>query len=983
MYEIPQQLEYKEKIVFGLNFKQLAYAFGFFPIIFFLLFKFNASIQIRIFLAIYPAVLAVGFIFFNLEDYLKKWILWYRLRELTGIKLFDFLKIKMITEKLIHTDKNKIAVLKIEPINFDIKPSKEKETITLAFQKLLNSLDFPIQVLMTTENLNIESYLKSLKERVDEKSIEIFNEYKRHIKSVVKKDSISNRNFYIAIPEKTDIQNQINICEERLHGLNLRTKRLGNEGLRKLLIEVFGNKNEVYPKKIENTPYHLNLNNKLVRTIYAHGYPRIVETGFLDRIVSATGDFNLSLHIEPMLLETTMILLNKEIQKQRADLYAAKIKNQLNPSLEIKHKDTLRILENLQKGNEKLYNISLYITCKADNKKDLDLLTKKIESELNSLLIIPKKADFQMVQGLRSCLPLCEDSINKKRNITTKGLSAFFPFTSSFFRFDKTGVWFGLNKNKIPIIRDVFKLSNANGLCLATSGAGKSYLAKLFISRYLLNGTKVIVIDPQGEYSKLVNKFKGQRIDLSRKSETIINPLDLMGHSYPEKRLTLMDLMPIMLGELTEPQKSFMDRALNEIYERKNFYLNDPNSWGNKPPILEDLLDTLIKMEKRASSMEKITVRSLINRLNIYVNGVFSFLNQHTDIDFDNKFVCFDLGNLPKQIKPVMMFLVLDYVYTQMRDDLERKLLVVDEAWSLLSKTSEASYIFEIVKTCRKYNLGLLLLNQEVEDMIRSKAGRAVLANSSYTLLLKQKPAVIDDIQKVFHLSSTERIALLTALVGEGILIIEDEHSNIKVVASPREHDLITTNADELLKEGGAPKRVPIKKNYKDIKIEVDEEKRFFRKDEINSHEIQYLLKKGYKDAEFKSLVSNKVEKFLLKPRFNESLTHLFAVYDIAEYLEKKGIKTKKFVTRKPDIVFNIGKKKYAIEVETGAVLTKKERLLEKIKLLNKDYDKWFFVVTNPNKVKTYKKYGDSLDFRFLKTRLNVLRRQNAKSHSA
>jgi len=1029
MYEIPQQLEYKEKIVFGLTFKQLAYAFGFFPIVFFLVFKLNISIAIRVFLAMYPTAFAVGFIFFDLETKLKKWIFWFRLREIRterkkgkidrlwemvpeSIKKFfadkiekarkkkkgflfrltewfnrnrvkQFFKIKNIDKDILFTQKNKIAILKIEPINFDIKPKQEKDTITMAFQKLLNSLDFSVQILMTTENLHIEDYFESLEKRVNGNSKEIFSEYKEHMQNVVKQDSVSNRNFYIAIPEKTDINIQIKICEERLHGLSLRTKRLNSIEIKELLMQILGNNNTLLPKEIKNDPFNLELNGKFVRTVYAHGYPRIVESGFLDRIVSSVGDFNLSLHIEPMMLETTMVLLNKEIQKQRADLYSAKIKNQLNPSLEIKHKDTLKILENLQKGDEKLFNISLYITCKADNKKELYLLTKKIESELNALLIIPKQADFQMLQGFKACLPLCEDSINKKRNITTKGLSAFFPFTSSFFRFDDTGVWFGLNKNKIPIIRDVFKLSNANGVCLASSGAGKSYLAKLFISRHLLNGTKVIVIDPQGEYKDLVEKFKGQRIDLSRSSNTIINPLDLMGHSYPEKRLTLMDLMPIMLGELTEPQKSFIDKALTEIYERKNISLTDHESWGNRPPVLRDLLDSLMRIEKKVTSLEKITVRSLINRLNIYVNGVFSFLNKHTDIDFNNKFVCFDIGNLPKQVKPIMMFLVLDYVYTQMRDDLERKLLVIDEAWSLLGKTDEASYIFEIVKTCRKYNLGLFLINQEVEDMIKSKAGRAVLANSSYTLLLKQKPAVINDVQKVFHLSNTERIALLTALVGEGVLIIEDEHSNIKIVASEKEHELITTNADELLKNNKSPKKEVVKKNYAEIKIDVDEDKRFFRKDEINSHEIQYLLRKGYKDAEFKSLVTNKKEKFLLKPRFNESLTHLFAVYDIAEYLDKKGVKTQKFATKKPDIVFNIGKKKYAIEVETGAVLSKKERIKEKVKLLKKHYHKWFFVVTNPNKVKEYRKYGDSLDFRFLKTRLNEFRRQNVKSHSA
>ena len=274
-----------------------------------------------------------------------------------------------------------------------------------------------------------------------------------------------------------------------------------------------------------------------------------MEIGFLDKIVSLAGDFDLSLHIEPYDLETTMITLNKELQKQRADLFAAQQKGILNPSLEIKYADTRAILENLQKGKEKLFNVSMYINCRAQSKKELDYLTRRIESELNSLLIIPKSPQFRMAQGLQSCAPLASNKLAIQRNVPTEALSAFFPFTSSFLQADTTGIWLGLNKNNIPIIKDIFKLSNPNGFCLASSGSGKSYMAKLFIARHLLHGTKVMVIDPQGEYASLVEKFKGQRIDLSRTSNTIINPLDLMGHDYQEKRLALMDLMPIMLGD--------------------------------------------------------------------------------------------------------------------------------------------------------------------------------------------------------------------------------------------------------------------------------------------------------------------------------------------------------------------------------------------------------------------------------------------------
>jgi len=846
------------------------------------------------------------------------------------------------------------------------------------------------------------------------------------MKNVVKENSALNRNFYLVIKETSDINIQIKVCEERLWGLNLRTHRLDNTEITKLLLKTLYSKHtkdnilpdvikndinyvklvkqveskEDYKKRIEEETKKkkkdkkykfdkspLDLDYKFQRIIYAYGYPRAVEAGFLDKIISSSGNFDLSIHIEPCLIETSLINLNKELQKQRADLYAAKIKGQLNPSLEIKYKDTRSVLERLQKGDERLFNVSLYINCQADSLAELNLLTKKIESELNSLLIIPKQPTFRMLQGLKSCLPLVENTLGIRRNVTTPALSAFFPFTSSFFKSDDTGIWFGLNKNNIPIVRDIYKLSNANGMCLATSGAGKSYMAKLFISRYLLNGTRVIVIDPQAEYRNLVEKFNGQRIDLSRTSGTIINPLDLMGHEYPEKRLALMDLMPIMLGELSEPQKSFIDKAITMAYETKGIYMfkkngqYDVESWDEEPPILKDVLDALNKMEKRVTTMEKITIRSLINRLDLYVTGVFSFLNRHTNIDFNNRFVCFDIGNMPKQVKPAIMFLVLDYVYMKMKSSLERKLLVIDEAWSLLSRTEEASYIFEIVKTCRKFNLGLFLINQEVEDMLNSKAGRSVLANSSYTLLLRQKPAVIKDVQATFHLSDSEKNFLLTASVGEGILLMENDHSKIRIVASEEEHKQITTNADERLKNNEEiPKELvkikPVikKSKNKPIKITVDENLGFFKvKDIPTKQDYNHLVLKGYKEYSFKGITSNKKEKYLLRPRNKESPQHFFLIFDIANYLKKFTDKISLFQSVKPDIVFEINNKKYAIEIETGKMFThNKKGLLAKVKLLNKDYGKnWLFALTNKKFTSKYNKLGQTCDNRTIINKIN------------
>jgi conjugal transfer ATP-binding protein TraC len=341
---------------------------------------------------------------------------------------------------------------------------------------------------------------------------------------------------------------------------------------------------------------------------------------------------------------------------------------------------------------------------------------------------------------------------------------------------------------------------------------------------------------------------------------------------------------------------------------------------------------------------------------------------------------------MPRQVKPTVMFLVLDYVYSKMKEDLSRKLLVVDEAWSLLSRSADASYILEIVKTCRKFNLGLLLINQEVEDMLNSKAGRSVLANTSYTLLLRQKPAVIENVQKTFNLSNSERISLLTALPGEGILIMENEHSKLKIIASKKEDSLITTNADEILKRNNgenqnkSPQKIKPKKN---VDVQVDVRANFFNKRDLSQTDIDYLKKKGYIEFEGYSITSDKKEDYLIKPRFNESPPHCFVTYDIANYLKKfkeiKNIRT--FETKRPDILFTINDKDYAIEVETGKMLThNKTALMEKIEANNKEYgDRWFFMLTNRKIAAKYSKLHETCDKRYVINKITKLIKNNEK----
>ncbi len=983
-YEIPQSLQYQERIVFNLTLEQFIYAAGFGLFAFFLYAKLPYGIPARIAIACIPAGIGLLFMYCDLWAKMSDLWAWYRFRKATMFdpQLKKYLKLNAVENNCYHIQtkqgEKRVAVLRVEPLNFKIKPKDERESIIHSFQKFLNALDFPVQLLMYTDDLDLSKYLRELQERVNKNrngtAQELFKAHQNYLDSVMKERLATNRRFFIAVQENLmGLDAQLRIINELLHGLNLKSVRLGGRQLINILIKFFNNPrgrtellkkdktlyNIVAPEEIQNRPDHIKVNQHYNRIIAAVGYPRNVEEGFLDKIITAAGNFDLSIHIEPFPIENTMVMLNKELQKQRADLYASEMKHSFQPSLEIQYKDTRGVLDAIQKGEERLFNVSLYINVKAKDLKELDLQTRTIQSQLNSILIIPQMPKWRMAQGLRSAMPFATNELGIRRNITTHALSAFFPFTSPFLILEKGGVFLGLNKNKLPIIKDIFALANANGAILATSGSGKSYTAKLIISRYLMNGTKVIVIDPQNEYVKLTEKYGGSVITISRDSETIINPLDLLGHNYSEKRLALMDMFRVMFGELSEIQKAVLDRALSQTYDKRG--ISDTSYKDKAAPILGDLYKELERMSNRASVYERTTYVALLNRLRMYVDGVFSFLNRQTNLDVKNNFITFNIGSMPKQVKPVMMFLILDYVYSKMKESRERKLLVIDEAWSMLQNAGEEGYVFEVVKTCRKWNLGLLLITQDVADLLNSKAGRAVLANTSYNILLRQKPAIIDSVSDVFHLSYAEREHLLTANVGEGLLMMENDHQELKIIASPEEHQLITTNPDELIAlQTNIPVDTPPEKRK--MLIEFDLKKGFYKKSVLAPEEIDYLLKNGYALTSHVPLHSRNQADYLVKRIGWHKAEHTFLLHATYEEILRhtKNVRTDETARTdsiNPDIVFtNLHGEEIALEIETGSNMKfHPTYLANKIAKLNQLYpNRWRFVMTSAHDRRKY-----------------------------
>jgi len=729
------------------------------------------------------------------------------------------------------------------------------------------------------------------------------------------------------------------------------------------------------PSFVRNSFDCIQVNNNFNRVIMAVGFPRIIREGWLNSIISSQGNFDVSMFISPASIQFVLSALNRELVKQKCDLMAAELKGVVNPSLKVQYEDTYRTLEKLQSGEEKLFNFCLYVNARAGSKQELELLTKKIESELNSVMIIPKVPFLKMQQAIQSIVPVLKDKLNVSRNIPSRALSACFPFTSSFLDLQEDGVMFALNKdNNIPIILDVWKLYNQNGLIISTSGAGKSFFSKLYIIRNLLKGVKTTVIDPQGEYVELCKAYGGQLVKISRESQTIINPLDLMNRDFGEKILSLMDLFRIMCGELTEVQKNILDQALLKVYEQKGIISSNPSTWNKKPPLLEDLYFELLYARENASRIEKMTFDALINRIRIYAKGSFSFLNKQTNLNLQKELIVFDLIDMPQQVKPTIMYLVLDFVHSKMQKDKERKLLVVDEAWTLLRYGQHANYLFELIKTARKFGLGMLIITQEVNDLLTSKAGKTILANSSWKLLLRQEPTVIKEVTESFNLNQEEQNFVLTAQKGEGLLFAMNSRMPVKIIASKKEHEIITTNPDELREREKAKKKVEVKKEEDLSAYKAD--KSFYLKKELNADQMEFLKEKGYIQVRQPDFTSMRGNIYLIqKPRENESIEHYFLTELIAaelkEYTEKIEVKG----TREPDIEFTLNNgEKVAFEIETGKEIEKhQERPQEKSQQLKQKYKKWYFILTKNTMKKHYEEYGETLTRTEIKEKINEL----------
>ena len=539
---------------------------------------------------------------------------------------------------------------------------------------------------------------------------------------------------------------------------------------------------------LEEQPSYLVIDDTYIRTLFISGYPFVASSGWLDSLINFNHDVDISYHISEVDALSALPKLNRKITElestKRAMIRSGRIiGSEITDPLE----SAIELRDKIQRGQEKLFQMSIYICLRADSLSELDKLTQLLENTLSARLFYSKVARYQQVEGLQSILPRSQDQLNQRRNLDSSSAALAFPFMSSEL-VQESGILYGINKSSSSlVILDRFSLHNANSIVFAQSGSGKSYATKVEILRQLMQGVKVIVIDPEREYKKLTESVNGTYIKLSSTSSEKINPFDLASSSHNSNDLSehvqdLTEIISLMVEGLSGHEKAAVDKAILAIYKKSN------------SPLLQDLYKELKKLRQT----------KLCERLEKYISGSLSHVfNEQTNIDLSNRLVIFDIKDLPESLRQIMMMIISNFVSNQVKASLEKRLLIIDEGWMLLQHEESARFVAGLVRRARKYYLGVSIISQQANDFLKNEYGRAIASQSSLRILMRQDTTTIKGVVSEFNLSEYEQSFLLTCERGDALIIADQNHVAVRVVASDREHPLITTNPNEYM-DGGS-----------------------------------------------------------------------------------------------------------------------------------------------------------------------------------
>ena len=526
--------------------------------------------------------------------------------------------------------------------------------------------------------------------------------------------------------------------------------------------------------------------NKFIRVLYVSKLAKSITPRFYNRITTIT-NYNIitTLNITPTNPAKMIKMVNKKIsgmKTERLEKIKKANKNNYNYEAVIDEKledaisDAQELRDALQKKKQKLFTNNLLICIQTDSLDELNKATKLVKDIANEYLINVYSLDWQQLEGLQNCLPFGWNTLQMQRSLTSEATATNVPFNTKDIMHENS-IFYGTNLvSKNPVFCDRKRLLNGNGCVLATSGAGKSFSIKLLIEQVLLRypQDEVVVIDPQGEYYPLIKAFNGQVLNISTKTNTHINPFDCSTQyqednkeAIKEKSEFILAFIESIVNGLSGEYKTLIDRCSIVMYED----YKEHNFAKEYRPDFKKFYNILIKQpERKAKNLALIIER--------YVKGNMDIFSKETNIEIKNRFIAFDISELPQSIQTTGYLVVLDHIMNRLHRNKmlgKHTWIFIDEFHILLANQFSSEYIAKIYKTGRKENAIPTIITQNIADVIKNEDGCKILSNSEFAMILKQKILDLPVICRIFDISDEESKYVIDSPAGQGIIVYGDD----------------------------------------------------------------------------------------------------------------------------------------------------------------------------------------------------------------
>ncbi|WP_173069763.1 VirB4 family type IV secretion system protein [Phytohabitans houttuyneae] len=564
------------------------------------------------------------------------------------------------------------------------------------------------------------------------------------------------------------------------------------------------------PDAVEVAGRYLRVGDTYTTTLAVTGYPAEVGAGWAEPILAYPGLVDICFHIEPIAPAVAAQRLRKQRGRFESSRRQDAAKGRLDdPELDIAAADAAELAARLARGEARLFRVGTYLTVRAATEAELADRVAEVRSLAASLLLDTAPMTWRQLQAWVTSLPLAYDAVGLKRVFDTDALAAAFPFTSPDLPDTAAdsgmGVLFGLNLySPGVVVWDRWAQSNFNAVILARSGEGKSYLAKLDLLRNLCLGVEAFVIDPEDEYLRLAEAVDATVIRPGA-AGVRINPLDLPpgdNDALGDRARFMQTLLAVMgsgdtavSAPLPGDKARSLDIAVLAAYRAKGI-TTDPRTWRRPAPLLADVVAELDNLDDAG--------RRVAARLHPYVAGsTRGLFDGPTTTVPHGHLVVYALKDLPEQLHPVGTLLTLDTIWRTVRGATASgnrpgtlRMVLVDEAWKLLSGGRGGVFLETLAKSARKYGVGLTVVTQDAADVLATKTGRAVVSNAATQVLLRQAPQAIDAVAEAFGLTDGERSFLLSCQRGDALLSAGSARVAFHAQASDFDHELITTGPE-------------------------------------------------------------------------------------------------------------------------------------------------------------------------------------------